>query len=201
MTSVDDIDRRRVDALARGALNPGELILWTGYCQSRLGKQRKAGKHRDVALILFGFFTLVSAVAVLSYIGSPGSQLKALILIPYLLVLALVAMFLARLPDGTMYCRQQMIYVLTNERVFIVRNCNEGVPVRSLPLRFIDQVRAERVMPDGRGTVEFLCQDPSTRRSASAMRFFRVGRVQAVVAEIESARAKTARDAASGPAA
>jgi hypothetical protein len=58
---------------------------------------------------------------------------------------------------------------------------------------YADEVRAERVWPDGRGTVQFLRWDAAEQRWVYALRFFMVGRAGAVAEQ-----AIAARDAARG---
>lgn len=94
-------------------------------------------------------------------------------------------------PDTSLYCRKQSVYVLTDQRAFILRNCNTEGPVRSLPLRFVDVVRAEEIRPDGRGSVQFLSWDRAARRWTYPMRFSKVKDADGV-----AERAIAARDAA-----
>jgi hypothetical protein len=86
-----------------------------------------------------------------------------------------------------MYCRQQTVYALTDERVLVFRDCNRGVPVRSVPLRFIDRIRVTGERTFDRGTVEFLSRDPSTGTWSIPLRFFMVKDPNKVVDRVEAA--------------
>ena len=44
---------REVDSMVSGALNPGEEVIWTGHCLSRIGQQRKAKPHSSCWAWLF----------------------------------------------------------------------------------------------------------------------------------------------------
>ncbi|HET9660655.1 MAG TPA: hypothetical protein VFP05_10030, partial [Thermomicrobiales bacterium] len=175
MTRLEN-ERWKTWQLLAEILKPGEHVLWYGYCESKLGQQEKArGYVGDVLIGLFAcvFVTLFTG-GLLS--DALGSSFGFAIIVP--IALLFMIMFLkggggemfAR--DSQIYCRQHTVYALTDQRVLVFRNCNSGVPVRSVPLRFIDRVRVTGVRTYDRGTVEFLSWNPFTGTWTIPLRFF-----------------------------
>ena len=82
--------------------------------------------------------------------------------------------------DSKLYCRKQTAYVLTNQRAFVLRQCRVDVPMRSVAWRFVDEVRAEWVELDGRGTVMFRHWDPVARQWETPVQFLKVGNAHRV---------------------
>lgn len=77
--------------------------------------------------------------------------------------------------DNSIYCRKQTVYAITNQRAFVLRHCRTEVPMRSVAWRFVDEVLAEWVELDGRGTVKFRHWDPAMRHWETLLEFSRVG--------------------------
>lgn len=182
MSSLDARRERQLEIARKSArhnalpvLNPGERIIWTGYCQSKVGQQSKAAPGATIKPLfsIFGpiFMILVVGGGVSDALDSAAGFLAGILLAP-------VPVWYAQTHlddfDSVMYCRQQTVYLLTDERVVVVRNCNRGVPVQSLPLRFIDRIRVTDRRTDDRGTVEFLVWDAQTQTWTIPLRFFRV---------------------------
>lgn len=88
--------------------------------------------------------------------------------------------FLLTRSDDEMYCRKQTVYVLTNKRAFVLKHCRTKIPMRSITWRFVDEVRAEEVGSDGRGTVRFWRWDSDLDRWTVALQFYRVGNASQV---------------------
>jgi hypothetical protein len=180
--------RRRARLSADEVLNPGERMIWSGYCESRVGQQSKtvSGDENKVVQMFIACLIVVAGV---------GGALST-ILVPALGIgIGIVAggIFLWKIAprmewgtDSKMYCRQQTFYALTNERALVVRNCNQGVPVRSVPWRFIDHVRVVGERWDGRGTVEFWSWDASTHKWACSLRFLMIEQPNRVLEHVEA---------------
>jgi hypothetical protein len=190
MTRLED-ERRKTWRLLADILNPDEHVLWYGYCESKLGKQEKAsGCAGDVLIGIFVcvFITLFTGGLLSDALDSPFGFA---IIVP--IALLFMIMFLkggggemfAR--DSQIYCRQQTVYALTDERVLVFRNCNCGVPVRSVPLRFIDRIRVTGVRAYDRGTVEFLSWNASAGTWTIPLRFSMVKNPKQVMDRVEAA--------------
>lgn len=185
---------REVDATVAGALNPGEQVLWTGHCLSRLGKQNKAAPATKKAWLFVIPFTGIGLISLIGQLRS-GPNLGMIVSAIFIglgmsMAYGLVSAFWA---DSSMYCRKQTVYAITNQRAFVLRNCRMESPVQSLLWTYADEVRAERVGPDGRGSVQFLRWDRVEQRWVCALRFFMVGNARSV-----AERAIAARNAAQG---
>ena len=165
-------------------------MIWSGYCESKVGQQSKAaaGGAADifVAIAIFAIMTVGAGSVLNKVFGIPFG-----FVIGFLATVFLLWKFGERLElrrDSALYCRrQQTVYVLTDERVLVFRNCNKGVPVRSVPLRFIDRVRVVGERWDGRGTVELLSWNPSTGMWTIPLRFFMVRNAKQVMDLVEAA--------------
>jgi hypothetical protein len=184
---------RESDSLVVGALNPEEYVIWTGHCLSRRGKQEKAGRGPEGSVGSCLFLLIAEFVIFVAVLGLTGSGVGLLAIFPLAIVTSWAQRTVLHSPDDAMYCRKQTVYVLTNQRVFILRNCQTAHPVQSLPLRFVDNARVERRQADGRGTVQFLRWDAGAHRWTYPMRFAMVQHSGAVVnlarAAIEKAKA------------
>ena len=187
---MTDFDRD-VDPAVFGALNPKEELLWTGHCMSRLGKQKRAESYAPllrvvpIGLCIVGMFVVIHAIT--------GPEKTGLLAgAGFFLGAAWVAHSLdaGRFHDSKMYCRKQTAYALTDQRAFVLKHCRTGVPMRSAPWRSVDEVRAEGVGSDGRGTVRFWCRDPNTNRWNIVLQFRRVGNANQVAAWAQAAMAK-----------
>ena len=95
-----------------------------------------------------------------------------------------------RVKDSAIYCRKQTVYVLTNQRAFVLKYCRTDAPMRSVAWRYVDHVRAESVGPDGRGTVRFWHWDPVAQRWDAVLQFYRVGAAYRVAERAQVALAK-----------
>jgi hypothetical protein len=180
--------RRNARRKAHEVLNPDERMIWSGYCESKVGRQARAAAGGATGVIL----------AVIVFVGlsvAADALLNELLGIPQGFVLGMVAAglllwtfreHLGAAGDSKMYCRQQTVYALTNERVLVFRGCNRGVPVRSVPLRFIDRIRVTGERTYDRGTVEFLSWDPSTGTWTIPLRFFMVKDPTKVMDRVEA---------------
>jgi hypothetical protein len=190
MTVTDSA--READWVVPGVLNPGEEVLWKGHCLSRMGQQRKAapaaaGLEAVLALAL----AVIAMLAVLVITRIVVLGMAAFLVTVLLAVWKTNGLLEGWGADDAMYCRQQTVYVLTNQRAVVLRNCRTAHPVQSLLWTYVDEVQAERVELDGRGTVQFLRWDPMEQRWVYSLRFFKVANAQAV-----AERAIAARDAA-----
>lgn len=189
---------REVDSKLSNTLNPGEKIIWTGHCLSRLGQQRKAVRTVQwawiiaVVLIGIGLITLFSML-VEGDLGKFGFRLLGPGLILAIGLALVNSLESEHVRDSTMYCRRQTVYVLTDQRAIVLRNCRTACPVQSLLWAYADEVRAESVGLDGRGSVQFLSWHPVERRWVHSLQFFMVGD-----ARFAAQRAIEARDAARG---
>lgn len=183
-----EIGRRNARRLAHEVLNPGELMIWSGYCESKVGQQSKAIPGAEygslLAILIFGLTT-----------GGVGFALNGIFGISFGFVFGfLVALLLIWKirgdlqtdTDSKMFCRQQTVYALTDERALVVRNCNQGVPVRSVPWRFIDHVRVVGDRGDGRGTVEFWSWDETAEKWTCSLRFFMTEQPKRVLEHAEA---------------
>jgi hypothetical protein len=185
---------REVDSKVTGALNPGERVIWIGHCLSRVGKQQKAGPA-------LGARASVLALTLAAIVGLPicvltKSPVFAIILgFAAFAVTAYVAssIFAAGVKDHAMYCRKQTAYVLTDRRAIVLRNCRTAYPVQSLLWAYVDEVRAESVGADGRGTVKFLHWDPMARRWDTPLQFYKVGAAFRVAEWAQAAMAQAKR--------
>jgi hypothetical protein len=184
---------REVDDFVPGALNPGEEVIWTGHCLSLRGKQDKAspgpGASAGSCLILL----IVQFVIFLAVLIRTGTGLGLLAIFPIVIVMNWVQRKVLHSPDEAIYCRKQTVYVLTDQRAMVLRNCQTAYPAQSLLWAYADEVRAERVGLDGRGTVQFLNWDVVEQRWVYSLRFFMVANALAV-----AERAIAAREAARG---
>jgi len=185
---------REVDEHIYPALNPGEQVLWKGHCLSRLGKQRKATPAAalpEVVLAIVLAAVAMFATAVITKIGilSIGAAIAT-----FVLAIRLTDRYFEHWgTDDAVYCRKQTVYVLTNQRAIVLRHCRTANPVQSLLWAYADEVRAESVGLDGRGSVQFLSWHPVERRWVHSLQFFMVGD-----ARYAAQRAIEARDAARG---
>lgn len=181
---------REVDRGVPGALNPGEEVLWTGHCLSRLGQQRKA---RPLSKWLLLLFVPLSGLGILLVIeGLEERKFGAVFGGGVLLIVGGTAMYtLIReyFRDGKMYCRKQTVYVLTDQRAFVLKHCRTTAPMRSIVWRYVDLVRAEAVRTDGRGTVKFWRWDPVAQQWETVLQFHQVGNAAHVAEWGQSARA------------
>jgi hypothetical protein len=192
MTTADF--SREVDTMVTGALNPGEQVLWMGHCLSRLGRQRKATSAAAMPEAFLAFaIAVMAAITALVITRVPVVAMVTLVVTLALAFKKTNQLFKGWGTDDAMYCRQQTAYVLTNQRAMVLRNCQTGYPVQSLLWAHADEVRAERVWPDGRGTVQFLRWDRVEQRWEYSLRFFMVGHARSV-----AEWAIAARDAARG---
>lgn len=171
-----------------GLLNPGERVLWEGTCASRMGRQRKAfpivGPWRYLLL-------LIAMVVIGRGVGTAtGSRLAGLL--ASVLVLAILGVcwgwILEHVRDSDMYCRKQTRYLITNRRAVVLRNCRTSRPLQSLPWVFVNDISAEWLQPDGRGTVQFLGWDAVAKRPTRPMRFLMVRNAAGVVEQARSVR-------------
>ncbi len=185
---------READSMVPGALNPGEQVLWTGHCLSRIGQQRKANRVQLWALL---FVVPLTAVGAMMVYASLTDNLDGRVVAGSIFMLIgatlLYSLITERTRDGEMYCRKQTVYVLTDQRAFVLKHCLTEVPMRSLPWSLADEVREEGVRPDRRGTVQFLTWDPVEQRWVYSLRFFMVANAEAV-----ADKAMAARNAARG---
>lgn len=177
---MSDFDRD-ADAYVLGALNPGEKLLWTGHCLSRIGKQRGAQSQSTwmwviaIALCVVGVFVTTYAIfgpEKIELIGGAAFLLGGVWLAQRIVD--------GRFRDNQMYCRKQTVNVLTNQRAFVLKHCATDVPMRSVDWRYVEDVRAEGVGTDGRGTVKFRRWDPVTQRWSLVLQFYRVGNAERV---------------------
>ena len=167
---------REVDATVAGALNPGERVIWKGHCLSRLGKQQKAQRTSLWTVVFVIPFTGIGLLFLIDALrnGPSGGLIVSPIFIA-IGVLTAFSLFSEQRADGAMYCRKQTVYVMTDQRAFVLKQCRTKVPMRSVDWRFVDDVRAESVGPDGRGTVRFLRWDPLARRWDTPLQVYKVG--------------------------
>lgn len=182
---------REVDSTVSEALNPGERVIWTGHCLSRLGKQQKASPGPSASAGSCLFLLVAQFVVFVVVLGQTETGLGLLAIFPIAIAMSWVQRKVLQSPDDAMYCRKQTIYALTDQRVFVLRNCNRTAPMQSLPLRFIDSMRVERRQADGRGTVQFLTWDVMTHQWTFPLRFSMVQRPGAVVNLVQAAIAET----------
>lgn len=185
---------REVDDVVPGALNPGEEVLWTGHCLSLRGKQGKAGAAIGMpAATLAAMLAMIAGLSLCVVAKSPVFAIL-LGLATFVLTSAVAGRVLGEgVKDSVMYCRKQTVYVLTDQRAMVLRNCRTTYPVQSAPWAYVEAVRTTGVKPDGRGTVEFLSWNPAERRWVGSLRFIIGGNAVQV-----SERAIAARDAARG---
>src|SRR5690349_11001528 len=110
--------RRNARRLAHEVLNPDERMIWAGYCEGKVGQQSKAAAAGAATVLLSAFIFGVTMIGV-------GSALNEILgnsigfvpgFLAGLLVLWKVAPYLEAGRDDKMYCRQQTVYALTNER-------------------------------------------------------------------------------------
>jgi hypothetical protein len=180
--------RRNARRLAHEVLNPGERLIWSGYCQSKVGQQSKAAPGAEYGAILALIIFVLTIVGVGTVLNETFGISFGFVFgfVVAVLLLWKIGEDLRTGHDSKMYCRQQTIYALTNERALVFRNCNQGVPVRSVPWRFIDHVRVVGERWDGRGTVEFWSWDMSAQKWTCNLRFLMVKDPQQVVDWVEA---------------
>lgn len=184
---------REVDSTVVGALNPGEELVWTGHCLSRLGQQGKAGPGVATPSFVLGVaVAVIFALPVAVFTREP--VLVFWVAMPVFLVTVMKSgtFFHEWGTDSALYCRKQTVYVLTDQRAFILRHCRTDAPMRSVPWRYIDHVQAELVEPGGRGTVKFRHWDVAAQRWDTLLQFSKVGNAT-WVAEWAQATAARAR--------
>jgi hypothetical protein len=175
---------REVDATVAGALNPGEEVIWTGHCLSRLAMQR--GRDFSVPPALIGYIVAIVLVGVgaLTVIAGSVDEVWREAIVGAVLFFAggwfLYGMSRTPLYDDKMYCRKQTVYVLTDQRAFVLKHCRTKMPMRSIPWRYVDDVRAEWLELDDRGTVRFLHWDPVGGRWDTRLQFYKVGNAHRV---------------------
>jgi len=166
---------REVDSAVAGALNPGEELVWTGHCLSRLGQQRKAGPTLATPSFVLGI--AVAAIFALPVVVLTREPVLVFwVAMPTFLVTAMKmdTFFDEWGTDSDLYCRKQTAYVLTDQRAFILRHCRTDAPVRSVTWRYVDHVQAEQVEPGGRGTVTFRHWDVADQRWDTLLQFSKV---------------------------
>jgi hypothetical protein len=183
---------REVDSTVAGALNPGEQVVWTGHCLSRMGQQRKAARIPRWACIAAVPFTGFGSIALITLLSE--GRLSGTMIAPGIL-LAIGVGFLyelisQRFRDRKMYCRKQTVYVLTNRRAFVLKHCRTAVPMRSVDWHFVDHVRAEWVELDGRGTVQFQHWDPMARQWQTILQFYKIASAHQVAERAQGAMAQ-----------
>ena len=176
---------REVDATVAGALNPGERVLWTGHCLSRLGKQRYEHRTSFMGTLLGWPISILFAGSGLwnllgGFTNGPVGRVIGGAILLAIGVSVMYVLIIGLFRDSKMFCRKQTAYVLTDQRAFVLRHCRTEVPMRSVAWRFVDDVRAEWVDLDGRGTVKFRHWDPATRQWDTPLQFTRVGNAHRV---------------------
>ena len=181
---------REVDATIAGTLNPGERVIWRGHCQSRLGRQQKAARATIGTVLIVTPFVLIGVLLIVVGLEGPDGRIIPGAILSVVGMSALYSMVSERFHDGKMYCRKQTAYVLTDQRAFVLKHCRTDAPMRSVEWRFVDDVRAESVGPDGRGTVRFLHWDPMARRWDTPLQFYMVGAAYRVAEWAQAAHAQ-----------
>lgn len=167
---------REVDATIARTLNPGERVIWSGHCRSRLGQQRKASRAPIWTFLIVMFFVVLGVLLLVAGLSAgPDGRIIPGAVFSVLGASVLYSMVSERFHDSKMYCRKQTAYVLTDQRAFVLKHCRTDVPLRSLDWRYVDHVRAESVGSDGRGTVKFWHWDPMARRWDTPLQFYKVG--------------------------
>jgi hypothetical protein len=180
---------------AQAELKPGEQLLWTGYCRSRLGKQEKSGGPAG-GLISGAFFGLFGGL-----LFSAASGLWPPVLL--LLTVPLGAFLGYRYsPQTSAYRKSRTIYALTDRRVFVLRDLYHDRQVKNLPLQFITGIELDgreptQPKPAGaipstyRGTITFFAANLSQRCAKDPyLRFFMTGDAQRAAAMVRQAREK-----------
>jgi hypothetical protein len=120
----------------RDELKPGEHLLWSGYCLSRRGKQKKASGP------MFGLIFGAAAGLIVGGFLSGAIGLSVPALIP--LTAPLGALLGYRLlPPCSAYRKSRTIYALTDRRVFVLRDLYRNREVKSLPLQFIEDISVD----------------------------------------------------------
>jgi hypothetical protein len=186
---------REVDSTVAGALNPGERVLWTGHCLSRLGKQQHEQRTSRMGMvlgwpisILFAGIGLLNLLAGLSS-GPIGRVIGGAILLA-IGVSVIYVLITGLFRDSKMFCRKQTAYVLTDQRAFVLKHCRTAVPMRSVDWHFVDHVRAEWVELDGRGTVQFQHWDPMARQWQTILQFYKIASAHQVAERAQGAMAQ-----------
>jgi hypothetical protein len=185
---------RAVDGMVSGALNPGERVLWTGHRMSRLGKQRGAMSFPvGVEIVAVPMFVCGVYLVVTSVVQQPDGRIAvgiALLLLGGWIVRSTDG---KRPDDGAMYCRKQTVYVLTDQRAFVLKHCRTAVPMRSVDWRYVELIRVRKEHPDGRGTIEFVRTDSVSGRAEMLLTFSTVGNAFAVAEWARAAMATAHR--------
>lgn len=164
------------------ALYPGEHVVWKERCWSRLRKQRGATPAYVWAWLVIAAMVVGLAVGAVRLAQSTGFNAAYLLL---LLAIPIGRLILRQAVDSPMYCRSRTMYAVTDQRVMIVRDCNRGVPVQSLPLRFVQMVQAKTDRADGAGSVRFGWWDAAADDWQFPVSFFMVPAPERVARIVE----------------
>jgi hypothetical protein len=190
-------------ACLQAELKPGERLLWHGYCQSRVGQQRKASDP---------WFGLVLGAIVGAVIGVIIAAVTRGYGLPALLLSVPLGGYLGytRIPLSSSYRKSRTVYALTDRRVFVLRDLPGGRHVRSVPLQFVTRISVQpQSLIDGGssqeavgpvvGTVIFSTARPQQQlANVPDLRFFMTIHPQMVATMTDVARTIALRLRASG---